>query len=38
MSIESVQMFIQKCISRVGPRWTGFISCESGDEDVLLKL
>ena len=38
MSFESVQMFKQKCISRVGPRWTGYVSCESGDEDVLLEL
>ena len=38
MSFESVQMFKQKCISRVGPGWTGFIRCESGDEGVLLKL
>ena len=38
MSFESVQMFKQKCISRVGPGWTGYISCESVDEDVLLEL
>ena len=38
MSFESVQMFKQKCISRVGLGWTGYISCESGDEDVLLEL
>ena len=38
MSFESVQMFKQKCISPVGPGWTGFIRYESGDEGVLLKL
>ena len=38
MSFESVQMFKQKCISRVGPGWTWFIRCNSGNEGVLLKL
>ena len=38
MSFESVQMFKQKCISRVGPGWIGYISCESVDEDVLLEI
>ena len=38
MSFESVQMFKQKCISRVGLGWTGYISCESVDEDELLEL
>ena len=38
MSFESVQMFKQKCISHVGPGWTGYLNCESGDEDILLEL
>ena len=25
-------------VSRIGPRWTGYISCESGDEGVLSEL
>ena len=38
MSFKSVRMFKQKCISCVGPGWTGCISCKSGEEDVLYEL